>query len=251
MQEDTAFSENATFTIYYWALSCSLFLDNTSALVRGDGSLYSVNAPAVSHITPAPFMRPIPDTGIERNFVMLVTEVETVITERFESGNMASAPSWTETTLQNAVVAGGLAELESTWSRLIALEYALLIQTWKALYEQNSSSITDPVANYWTPQSATLIGTQPKAFARLRINIPQLVVGGFSTLLLVLATLVSIHSDNPERHDSIIRDGGLLDTICLLEGSSLPDTIAGPVSIGEARDVNAVRRERAELTMVS
>lgn len=182
-------------------------------------------------------MRLLPDTGVERGLRGFVSAIESWVL----------VDNWTGGVLQRALLNGGLEELERTWSNLVALEYAVLIQTWKAAYEQNSTLVADS----WAPQLATLTGTQPKLFARLRINVPQLIVGGIATLLLTLATLMAIHYDSPEDHDTVIRDGGVLDAICLLEGSSLPDIIAGPVSVDEAKDVNTVRRKRAEHTMVA
>lgn len=221
--------------IYFYPITCTLFLDNTTATVGGDGSLLSIAQSTARHDTPTPFLRPLPVNGVERSFADLVDAVDLIL------------GGWTADRLQVAITNGtGLAGLEDTWSNLVALQYALLAQSFKTEFAANSSS----VSGLWSPQTGNLTGTQPQVSARIRINIPQLIVGSVATALIALVTIASVLG--PDATDSLVRDGGALDMICLLKDSSLPEIIAGTEEFeaGDA-ELKALRRKRAQRTFVA
>jgi hypothetical protein len=208
-----------------------LFLNNVTATLAGDGSFINVTPMDTDlHRTPYPFNRSLPSNGLERTFWDLIDSAASV------SGD------WIESILLSAFVNGtGLASMQTEFSAIVAMHYALLVQNWRTRLKQGDTT----VLALWTPMSTMLNGTQPLVLARLRINVPQLLLGAASTLVLTLVALAIIWGHSVR--DSVIRDGGVIDMISLLNGSQLPAIIAE----GASGDTKKARRELAERTCVA
>jgi hypothetical protein len=134
--------------------------------------------------------------------------------------------------------------MEKEFSTIVAMHYALLVQNWKTRLQQGDAT----AKALWTPESVMLGGTQPLVFARLRINVPQLLAGAISTILLILVALATIWGH--DIHDSVVRDGGVIDMISLLDGSLLPAIVASSAE-GQPGDAKRARRKLAERTCVA
>jgi len=146
--------------------------------------------------------------------------------------------------LLSAIVNGtGLASMEREFSIITAMHYALLVQNWKTRLQKGDTT----VGALWTPESVMLDGTQQLLFARLRINLPQLFFGFVGTFLLVFVASAIIWGH--DLRNIVVRDGGVIDMISLLDGSSLPAILASADSeFGNTKDA---RREQAERTYVA
>ena len=215
--------------IYYYPLACSLFLDNITAKITGDGTLINPAPQGTNlHHTPYPFLRTLPSNGLERNFWGVIDCASNILSD------------WIDTKLLSAIENAGLASMEREYSNIMAMYYSLLIQNWKTRLQQGDAT----VGALWTPESVMLGGTESLIFARLRINVFQLFSGTVSTILIILVTVVIIRGH--DIHDSVVRDGGVIDMISLLHGSSLPAVVASSTE-GESGN----RREQAERTYVA
>jgi len=200
--------------------------------MAGDGTLINVDRQDTDlHNTPHPFLRARPANGLERTFGDLINY----------SNNLAG--DWILRKLLPAIVNGtDLASMEREFSAITAMHYALLVQNWKnRLLQQGDTTVRD----MWTPESVMLNGTQPLLFARLRVNVPQLFLGIVGTVLLILVASVIIWGH--DLRNTMVRDGGVIDIISLLDGSSLPAILASANS-EFAKDA---RREQAERTYVA
>ena len=233
-QQANAFREKVTVNLYYYPLACSLFLDNVTATMAGDGTLIKVDRQDTDlHNTPYPFLRALPSNRLERTFWGLI-----------ELSNTFSI-NWILDKLLSAIVNGtGLASMERELSTITAMHYALLVQNWKTRLQQGDTT----VRALWTPESVMLDGTKPLLFAKLCINVPQLFAGFVGTVLLILVALVTVWGH--DLRDTVVRrDGGVIDMITLLDGSSLPAILASADSeFGDTRDA---RREQAERTYIA
>ena len=211
-----------------------MFLDNVTATTTGGGSLLNVTPQETDlHHTPYPFLRTLPSNGLERTFWDLIDSSSII------------AGDWIQSQLLTAIVNGtGLSSMEKEFSAIAAMHYALLVQDWKTRLQQGDTT----VKALWTPESVTLGGTQPLVFARLRINVPQLLSGAISTMLLTLVALATIWGH--DIHDSVVRDGGVIDMISLLDGSLLPAIVASSAE-SELGDGRRARRQLAERTYVA
>jgi len=184
------------------------------------------------HNTPYPFDRDLPSNRLERTFYDLIRASYSLSTD------------WIRSNLLSAIINGtGLAPMEREFSTITAMHYALLVQSWKNQLQQGDTT----VGAFWTPESVMLNGTQPLLFAKLHINVPQLFLGIVGTVLLVWVALVIIWGHN--LRDTVVRDGGVIDMISLLNGSSLPVILASAES--EFGDTKYARREQAERTYVA
>ena len=232
-QQANAFRENVTVNIYFYPLACSLFLDKVTATMTGDGTLIKIDRQDTDlHNMPYPFLQALPSNGLERTFWDSIDSTWPLQGE------------WLQDKLLSAIVNGtGLASMEREFSTITAMHYALLMQSWKTRLQQGDMT----VGALWTPESVTLDGTKPLHFARLRINVPQLFLGSAGTVLLSLVALVIIWGH--DLRNTVVRDGGVIDMISLLNGSSLPAILASAESeFGNTKDA---RREQAERTYVA
>jgi hypothetical protein len=205
--------------------------------MTGDGTLIKVDGQDTDlHNTPYPFLRGLPSSGLERTFWDLINSSDFIVND------------WITPTLLFAIANGtghgaGLASMERELSTITAMYYALLVQSWKTRLQQGDPT----VGVLWTPEPVMLDGTEPLLFARLRINLPQLFVGSAGTVLLILVALVIIWSR--DLRNAVVRDGGVIDIISLLDGSSLPAILAAADS--ELGDTKNARRGQAERTYVA
>jgi len=200
--------------------------------MAGDGTLIKVDRQDTDlHNTPHPFLRVRPANGLERTFGELI----------LYSNDLAG--DWIPRKLLPAIVNGtDLASMEREFSAITAMHYVLLVENWKnRLLQQGDTTVRD----MWTPESVMLNGTQPLLFARLRINVPQLFLGIVGTVFLILVASVIIWGH--DLRNTVVRDGGVIDIISLLDGSSLPAILASANS-EFAKDA---RREQAERTYVA
>jgi len=205
--------------------------------MTGDGTLIKVDRQDTDmHNTPYPFLRALPSNRLERTFMNLIDS-------SYHFSNLLQ-DDWIMRKLLSAIVNGtGLASMEREFSAITAMHYALLVQNWKTRLQQGDTT----VGALWTPEPVMLDGTEPLLFARLRINLPQLLLGSAGTFLLILVALVIIWGH--DLRDTVVRDGGVIDMISLLNGSSLPAILAAADSeFGGTKDA---RREQAERTYVA
>jgi len=201
--------------------------------MTGDGTLVKVDRQDTDlPNTPYPFLRALPSNGVERTFWDLI-----------DSSNIG-LNYWITPTLLSVIANGtGLASMEREFSNITAMLYALLIENWKTRLQQGDMT----VRALWTPEPVMLDGTQPLLFARLCINLPQLLLGSVGTVLLILVALMVVW--DRDLRDTVVRDGGVIDMISLLNGSSLPAILASVDS--EFDNTNDARRELAERTHVA
>lgn len=248
-QQSKAFQENITFLLYAYPISCSLFLSNTTAQVAGDLSLHSIAPVNLPQSQPsfnktAPFIRPLPSSGLERSFATLVEGVNTLMN------------SWTQDilypTIRDENGRYSFTGMQETFAEIVAFQYALIVQSYKTQLTQNDATNSTS----YVPQTVNLAGTQPQLFARVHVNLTQLVIGLLSTLILLFTMLASVKGhEEGWRGDRVVRDGGVLDMVCLMNGSSLPNIIAGEASQkayeSEREGEKLLRRKRAEKTFIA
>jgi len=201
--------------------------------MAGNGTLIKVDRQDTDlHNTSYPFLRALPSNGLERTFCDLI-----------DFSNFYSYNQILPTLLSAIINATGLTSMERELSTITAMHYALLVQNWKTRLQQGDTT----VGALWTPESVMLNGTKPLLFARLRINVPQLFSGFVGTVLLILVALAILWGN--DLRDTVVRDGGVIDMITLLNGSSLPAILASADS--EVGDTKDPRREQAEKTFVA
>lgn len=227
--QKASFLETFTVKFYVWAIGCSLYVDNISARVRGDNALlWHSEPPTITQDIPL-YQRPLPTEPLEMVWASLLQRVES------EAG---SGDAWMWTSLLRSFNSTGrISDLEASLGRLTALSYALVAQ-----YLSTTTIQKQDGSQYWNAVNATISGHQSILFAHLRVNPFPVVLGSLAVLLLMAASVCYTGlRRNPD--DNINWDGGVIDVITLMHGSSLPAIIAGnPHSVEDSR------RERSECT---
>lgn len=160
---------------------------------------------------------------------------------------------WRQQTLHNHLEAGfwldditppedneygiGLTYLENRLSHFTAFYYSVIDQHFEVEAAKGDSTVSE----WWAPLNATLTGTAHVPSARLRVNGAQLITGCIGVLALVVFSMISV--GRPRPYDGVIRDGGVIDMISLLYGSSLPASICGKDGLNFSE---LERRQQAE-----
>jgi hypothetical protein len=148
-----------------------------------------------------------------------------------------TAFTWMEQTLGRGVneTGGGLAFFEDRMTNFATLYYSILLQHWRS-----DESNGDDASPWWSPHYSSLSGKGPVLHGRLLVSGEQLIIGCICVLILAVTSAISIK--NFRIHHDIARDGGVIDTISMMNGSSLPEKIAG--ELGDAYQTD--KRSRAE-----
>ena len=230
-------------TFYIWPLGCSLFVESVPARVGVDGRLQSVNPTSNVTTSLTPFIRPRPTNPMEQLYWNITDGLFNVQATDLSMANRGGGNikfTWLELLLLGAVVNGtGIDAMENYLSHLSTLTYSLIVQNWRSALLTGDASYE----GLWVPVYYTVSGTRPLLTARLKVNGVPLITGCICVLLLVIACLATIRRF--QAHDSVIRDGGVIDIISLLHRSSLPGII-----VGDPNELHDRRRERAERTMI-
>lgn len=255
--------DSRNVTLYIYPLACSLFASSAIAHVRGDGKLESLTTIVDRFNTvqdPAkPFIRSPPalDNDIERQFANLT---QSILTLEYgdvlkEIGESSIEFAWVEYTLMDLVAnSTGISAVEDGLAYIVSLVYALIVQGWRDELETSgySSATLGSLASSWVPSNVTLQGTRAVPFARLKVDGRQLVITFISTMVLVVVTIVIImhgRADSDAYADRVVRDGGVIDIMSLMAGSSLPMLIGeeSKHQVG-GRDGRRVMAERVRVS---
>lgn len=239
-----AFNESVRVTFFIWPLACVLAADQATATVLGNGSLVSLNSSTPSH-TAFPFMTNEPKNQLESNWVPLLDM-------GYTSEDVSSLPAaliW-ETTAQSVLdEQPSITALEDFLAGFTSLTYSLLVQGWRSRYLADNAT-SPPV---WVPQYPIGTGEHPKLKAHLQVNGLPLLVGSLGVLVLGTISVLCVVGHGIT--DGIVRDGGVIDLVSLLNNSALPEIVAGPEEYSGDQGVGGTtfmtRGARASRVMVA
>ena len=137
-------------------------------------------------------------------------------------------------------VAERMAATEDIFAQVTGLVYGMLIQWLR------SQALAGNTTN-WKPTSAIVTGQQGVLRGKFVVNGFQVVIGTICVCVLAFAVLFTVAEGGNGTHDvDIIRDGGVIDIISLVNQSALPSIIAGGHDV--KAPMNDARREVAERT---
>jgi hypothetical protein len=258
-EQKHAFLENGTFTLYVWPIGCSLYIDNITAEVGGNNKLLSSTSKPRDIDRTHVFNRERPTDPLLISWEPLIesiwySEMGTAI-----SSGAGIPVQWLEnilyaplnsgvpsTTGPSPTVAERMAAMEKILEHLTGLAYGMLVQSFRSQTRDGSTV----VGLNWEPTSAIITGQRVVLCGKFVVNGLQTVVGTISICVLAFALLFAItqRCDNaPDSHGGVIRDGGVIDLISLVNRSALPGVIA---SANVAASTKDERRAVAERTMV-
>jgi hypothetical protein len=227
--------EDLNITFYIWPIICFLSIDNVTAWVRvqGDTRLERTNAsstlanlttPRIKSIVPSDPM--VTSWSYIMDLLFSVQQLEGLLKTPLEE---IFNQTWS------------LTSLEDQLSHFAAFYYSVLVQHWRT-----TALNGDPTASqWWSEATGSVVANQHTLFGQLGLSISQLIVGCVCIIALIITSAISILG--ARIHQGALMDGGVMNMISLLRGSTLPEIIAGDT----AEDLgNNGRRRRAERTMV-
>ena len=239
------FNESVTVTFYVWPLGCVLVTNNATASVRGDGTLLFLNVTNPAPYTPFPYLSNQPKNALEKYFAPLHGAI--ISSEGGEE--VTEGDSWIEEVLRMTLAdQPNLRALEQCLGSITSLAYSLLIQRWRTRLSDGDSTLS----SNWVPENKTAQGHYPFLRAHLQVNGIPLLMGSFSTLVLVAVSLLCVVGHYTTDH--IVHDGGVIDLVSLLHDSALPDILAGDDGDGSMASEKAMfetRSTRARRTKVA
>jgi hypothetical protein len=224
-----------------------MYLENLTALVRGDNTLLSHSEPSNDFQAGnlKPFARALPSSLYERAWGPLHDEIwyDEMLQLWFTNTN-APGPNWLQQQLLSS-----LGETTSTPAQRIATLQAGLQTITSLAYRLLSQHFLVRINGSLTFLNATgdVQGQQQILLARLHVNGSQTVLGLLCVITLFLCVLYAakVRDGLMSREDSEYYTivGNVLDFMCLMRGSSLPELFAKPTHDLLAPDA---RRDKAE-----
>jgi hypothetical protein len=222
-----------------------MYLEEVTAHVRGDNTMLSYTDSEDARLKP--FARPLPSSPYERAWGSLFDGLwrnEAGIDDSLFEGHLLPSRWLEQQVLQllnetRSTSTQRIAALEAYLQTITSIAYSVLVQ------QRRPSQIpTEPTT------AADVQGLQQISMARLRVHGLQTVLGLLSVIVLSLCVLwVPNLRDGltpPGEHHIIV--GDVLDLMCLMRGSSLPQLL-GVATQGPS--VSDARRDKAEKTNVA
>ncbi|KAF9511952.1 hypothetical protein BS47DRAFT_1124020 [Hydnum rufescens UP504] len=134
-----------------------------------------------------------------------------------------------------------LTSLEDKLSQFTAFYYAVLVQHWRSAALNGDLT----ASQWWSEARGSVVANRLTLFGRLNFSVSQLVLGCVCIIALMITSTLSILRVRVQQ--GALMDGGVMNMISLLRGSSLPGIITGD---GDADLGKDGRRHRAERTIV-
>ena len=219
-----------------------MYLEEVTAHVRGDNTMLSYTPHVDSDAHLKPFARPPPSSPYERAWGSLFDGLwrnEQGIDDSLFEGHLLP-PLWLEQQVlqllneTRSTSTQRIAALEAYLQSITSIAYSFLVQQ-----RRPSQNLTEPTQ-----------GLQQISMARLRVHGLQTVLGLLSVIVLSLCVLwIPNLRDGltpPGEHHIIV--GDVLDLMCLMRGSSLPQLLGVAMQGPSASDA---RRDKAEKTNVA
>lgn len=249
-QKARAFLEQLNITLYLWTIGCALYPQPILARINGNNELQQTTPlldPSLKTTDPTPFMRNTANmsrTEIYWGTLMWLSHrlefynvpKTWIPVKRAPGGGFMAAADPTPFEAAALVALSQpqpIRALERHLSSLSAFTYGVLAQHWMTAVSQSNTFALQS----WSPVWKTVAGSRTILRAALHVNGVQLLFSGIGALALTMAVFLSINR-SPSRN-ATIRDGGVLDMICLLHNSSLP-TIIG----GRSHELSITRRRK-------
>jgi hypothetical protein len=230
-------------TFHYWPIVCTMQLENLTANVRGDNTLLSYSEPFDDSQAAnlQPFARDLPSSPYEKAWGPLFDEIwYDEMLQQFSANASASVTDWLERQVlwildgTTSTPMQKIAALQATLQSITSVAYRLLIQHLRVNGSLTRLDVTVDVQ-----------GQQQIPLAKLHVNGSQTVLGLLCVAILFLCVLCAAEMKGglTPRGDRYIVLGGVLDFMCLMRGSSLPELFAEPKHDPLTPDT---RRDKAE-----
>ncbi|KAF9510672.1 hypothetical protein BS47DRAFT_49915 [Hydnum rufescens UP504] len=228
--------EDLNVTFYIWPIICSLSVHNVTAWVRvrGDTRLERTNASTtVANLTRPSGKWILPSDPMETSWSyimdLLFLAQQVWISDPATPLEKTFNQTWT------------LTSLEDQLSRFSAFYYSVLVQHWRTAALNGDLT----ASSWWNEATESVAAHQLTLIGRLDVSISQLVLGCVCMIALIITSAISILG--VRIHQGALMDGGVMNMISLLRGSSLPGIISGDHDEVLGHDG---RRRRAERTIV-
>lgn len=239
-KEATAFRENMTISFYIWPIACNISVDTITAVVRGDNVLssYLPNSSRPLNIT-LPSLGPSPTLPLVQNWAHFIDLV-------YYSGHYGDAAQqflgqyapfhWLEDRLMvhinrtTSTTEERIAAIEAELENITSVVYSLL-------FEQVYSSKNASQLGY---SNTVLQGQYLAPLAKLQVHGLQVAVGFACAVVLLVCTLVATRGE--PSGDVYMLSGNVIDLICLMKNSFLPEmlnVISSPHSQKDKRRLKA------------
>lgn len=242
--------------MYAWPIGCSIYVQDITAEVLGNNRLLRTTSSPIPIGTSNIFNRPTSTDVLEIAWEPLIAAVYWA---EYETGSSSSNSSkgeilpadWLQDLILpslsgNSSLVDRISAMEDVLERFTALAYGLIIQSFRS---QTHDGIPE-VAASWLPANRDVLGEQSIVRGKFTINGLQLIIGAVCVAVLVLSSLcaMALSTDKTEEaRTSLIRDGGVIDLISLMNGSSVPGILADGSLMNTSEEK---RREVAERTFV-
>ena len=224
-------------TFHYWPLGCTMYLEDLTAIVRGDNALLSHSFNDSQSGNSHPFVRAPPPSPYERAWGSLFDEI-------WRAG-MGADGTWTylpEFWLEQQVwqLIGDkrskpdqkIAALEAGLQRITSVAYSLVVQQLR-------------VRRNFTSSDVDVQGQQQAPLAKLHVNGLQTVFGLLCVMMLIFCVSCTSQLGDglvPQENCCLIV-GNILDLMCLMHRSSLPGLLAESRCDPLAQDIRRMRAE--------
>ena len=216
-------------------------LENLTAHVRGDNTLLSYseafNGSQPVHLPP--FSRDLPSSPYERAWGPLFDEIwYDEMLQRANAQEDVHVPNWLEhqvlQLLDGTTLTQKIAALQASLRSITSVAYRLLVQHFRVNGGLTRLDTTVDVQ-----------GQQQIPVAKLHVNGLQAILGFLSvtTLFLCVHYVTEMRDGVTSRKERYIVVGDVLDFICLMRESSLPEVLAEPKRAPLTPDM---RRDKAE-----
>ncbi|KAF9510664.1 hypothetical protein BS47DRAFT_49631 [Hydnum rufescens UP504] len=232
----SAKQHDLNITFYIWPIICSLSVHNVTAWVRvrGETRLERTNASAALANLTTPRIKSIVSSD------PMVTSWSFIMDLLFSLQQLEVHDTWTPVE-QIFNQTWSLTSLEDQLSHFSAFYYSVLVQYWRSATLKGDLT----PSQWWSEATGSVIANQLTLFGRLDLSMSQVIVGCVCIIALIVTSAISILGVRIEQ--GALMDGGVMNMITLLRGSSLPQIIAGDSDEDLGKDG---RRRRAERTMV-
>ncbi|KAF9511969.1 hypothetical protein BS47DRAFT_1383228 [Hydnum rufescens UP504] len=229
--------DDLNMTFYIWPIVCSLSVHNVTAWVhvQGNTHLERTNARmALANLTTPNIKSIVPSDPMVISWSYLMDLLFLV--------ELVPEPLLRVSTLQDIFnQTWSSTSLEDQLSQFTAFYYAVLVQYWRSA-ALNGNLTT---SQWWSEARGSVVANQLTLFGRLDFSVSQLVLGCVCIMALMITSTLSILRVRVQQ--GALMDGGVMNMISLLHGSSLPGIIAGDSDEDLGKDG---RRHRAERTIV-
>jgi hypothetical protein len=233
------FPENVSVTFYYWPIACTMYLEDLTAIVRGDNALLSHSFNGSQARNLLPFARALPSSPYERAWGQLFDAIW--YNEMNVGGGIDTVyfPSyWLERQVMRllnestSTSSQEIAALEANLQSITSVAYSFLVQQLR-------------IVKNLTSKAADVQGQQQTTLAKLHVNGLQATLGLLCVIMLFLCVLYAFRMGGGlgPREDRYIIVGDALNLMCLMRGSSLPRLLFQPKYGPSTPDA---RRDKAE-----